>query len=314
MVPRMRIGIVGAGGVGGLIAGLLSRAGHDVVVVARGKTLEAIRERGLRIESPLGVFDARVETTGTARDVAPVDALLVAVKTWQVPEAAAPLGPMLGRDGIVVPLENGVDAPDQCADVLGPDRAFGGLCHVLSWIEQPGAIKHVGVAPRVTLGAWRSPVREPVNTLAQALEGAGVGARVAADFPAALWDKFLFIAGFGGVGAITRADAATLRTIPQTRRLLVSAFEEVRAVAIAKGIATRPDAVARALAVIDVLPADAIASLQRDVVAGRPSELDSLSGAVARIGAELAVPVPLHTTIHAALLPQELAARSATRT
>ena len=311
MVPRMRIGIVGAGGVGGLVAGLLARAGHDVVVVARGMTLEAIRERGLRIESPLGVFATRVEATDVARDVAPVEALLVAVKTWQVPEVAASLGPMLGRDGIVVPLENGVDAPDQCADVLGPDRAFGGLCHVLSWIKEPGAIKHVGVAPRVTLGAWRSPIREPVGTLAQALEGAGVGARIAADFPAALWDKFLFIAGFGGVGAITRADAATLRTIPQTRRLLVSAFEEVRAVATARGIATRPDAVARALAVIDVLPADAIASLQRDVVAGRPSELESLSGAVARIGAELAVPVPVHTTIHAALLPQERAARAA---
>jgi 2-dehydropantoate 2-reductase len=305
----MRIGIVGAGGVGGLIAGLLARAGHDVAVVTRGKALGAIREHGLRIDSPLGVFSVPVEAAEAPQELSPVEALLVAVKTWQVPAVAATLGPMLGREGIVVPLQNGVDAPDQCADALGNDRAFGGICHVLSWITEPGAIKHVSAAPWVTLGAWRSPVRPPLEAVRQALESAGVGARIAADFPAALWDKFLFISGFGGVGAISRAGASAMRSVPQTRQLLVGAFEEVRAVAGARGIALRPDAVARALALIDMLPVDATASLQRDIVAGRPSELDSLSGAVARIGAELSVPVPIHGAIHAALLPQELAAR-----
>ncbi len=309
----MRIGIVGAGGVGGLIAGLLSRAGHDVAVVARGKMLDAMRDGGLRIDSPLGTFTARVEASGAPSDLAPVEALLVAVKTWQVPEVAATLGPILGRDGIVVPLQNGVDAADQCADVLGADRVFGGICHVLSWIAEPGAIKHVSAPPRVTLGAWRSPVTPRVEALRDALDGAGVTARIPSDFPAALWDKFLFIAGFGGVGAVARAGASAIRTIPQTRRMLVGSFEEVHAVAAARRIALKPDTVAKALALIDVLPDDAIASLQRDLVAGRPSELDSLSGAVARIGAEVAVPVPIHGAIYAALLPQELAARGAPR-
>jgi 2-dehydropantoate 2-reductase len=305
----MRIGIVGAGGVGGLIAGLLARAGHDVALVARGMALEAIRERGLRVDSPLGVFSARIEA-GAVAELAPVDAALLAVKTWQVPEAAATLGPMLGAGGIAVPLQNGVDAPDQCADALGDERVFGGICHVLSWITEPGAVKHVSEAPRVTLGAWRSPADERLEALKIALEGAGVRARIAGDFPAALWDKFLFIASFGGVGAVARAGAGRLRTIPQTRQLLVGAFEEVRAVAVARGVAIRPDAVERALALVDAVPEEAIASQQRDVLAGRPSELDSLSGAVARIGGELGVPVPIHATIHAALLPQERAARS----
>jgi 2-dehydropantoate 2-reductase len=306
----MRIGIVGAGGVGGLVAGLLSRAGHDVALVTRGKALESIRERGLRVDSTLGTFTARIEA-GSARELAPVDALLLAVKTWQVPEVAASLGAMLRPGGIVVPLQNGVDAPDQCADALGAERAFGGICHVLSWITEPGAVKHVEAAPRVTLGAWRSPVDARVDALRQALESAAVKVRIAEDFPAALWDKFLFIASFGGVGAITRSGAGPLRTVPQTRRLLVGAFEEVRAVATTKGIALRADAVAKALALTDSLPDDATASLQRDVLAGRPSELDSLSGAVARIGAHLGVSVPIHATIHAALLPLEQAARAA---
>jgi 2-dehydropantoate 2-reductase len=308
----MRIGIVGAGGVGGLIAGLLARAGHDVALVARGKTRQALRERGLRVDSPLGVFSTGVEAA-SPEELSPVDAVLVAVKTWQVTEVAAAIGPMLGSDTAVATLQNGVDAPDQCAAVLGPGRVYGGICHVLSWIVEPGSVKHVAAPPRVTLGAWRSPVDDRLRALTQALENAGVQARIADDFTAALWDKFLFIASWGGVGAITRADAGALRALPQTRQLLVGAFEEIRTLAVAKGVALRPDAVPRALALVDLIPGDSIASLQRDIVAGRPSEIEALSGAAARIGAELGVPVPIHATIHAALLPQEQAARAAHR-
>ncbi|HTB74143.1 MAG TPA: 2-dehydropantoate 2-reductase [Polyangiaceae bacterium] len=308
----MRIGIVGAGGVGGLIAGLLARAGHGVGLVARGRTREAIEEKGLRVDSPLGVFTARVDV-GSPEELAPVDAVLLAVKTWQVPEVAATLGPMLRRDTVVATLQNGVDAPDQCVEVLGPERVFGGICHVLSWIVEPGSIKHVAAAPRVTLGPWRTPIDGRIHALKQALESAGVPVRIPEDFPAALWDKFLFIASFGGVGAVTRAGAGALRTIPQTRQLLVGAFEEVQTLANAKQVALRPDSVAKALALVDVLPEDSIASLQRDVVAGRPSEVDSLSGAAARIGTELGVSVPIHAAIYAALLPQERAARAAAR-
>jgi 2-dehydropantoate 2-reductase len=306
--PGMRIGIVGAGGVGGLIAGLLARAGHDVVVVARGEAREAIAARGLRVDSPLGAFSARVEIASAAEPAA-LEAVLIAVKAWQVPEVAPTLGSMLAHGAFVVPLENGVEAPDQCADVLGPDRVLGGICHVLSWVAAPGAVKHVGAAPRVTIGAWRSPVGGRADAMGRALEGAGIQFRIAADFPAALWEKFLFIASFGGVGAIARTGAGPLRTIPETRRLLVGAFEEVRAVAAAKGISLRPNAVAKALALVDSLPEGAIASLQRDVVAARPSELEALCGAVVRSGAELGVAVPIHAMIYAALLPQEQAAR-----
>jgi 2-dehydropantoate 2-reductase len=305
----MRVGVVGAGGVGGLVAGLVARAGHEVAVVARGSALTAIRARGLRVDSPLGVFDARVEAAASARELAPVDVVFLAVKTWQVPDAVAPLSSWLRPGGFLVPLENGVDAADQCVLALGPERVVGGLCRMLSWIAEPGAVKHVGNAPSVTLGAWRTPLEGRGDALVAALTSAGMHVQIAADFPAALWEKLLFIASFGGVGALTRSTAGALRSIPETRRLLADAFEEVRAVAAAKGIALAPEVVKETLAYVDALAEDATASLQRDIVAGRPSEIDSLSGAVARIGAELGVPVPVHRTIHAALLPQERLAR-----
>jgi 2-dehydropantoate 2-reductase len=305
----MRIGIVGAGGVGGLIAGLLSRAGHEVALVARGQALEAIRARGLRVESPHAVFTAKVEAA-RAEDLQPVDAMLLAVKTWQVPELAATLGPSLRPGGFVVPLQNGVDAPRQCAEALGDARVIGGICHVLAWITEPGAVKHVGEGPLVTLGAWRSPLAGRVDALRQALEEASVAVRIADDYAAALWQKFLFIASFGGVGAITRTTAGILRSVPETRQMLVGAFEEVLAIGLASGVAASPRAVEKALALVDSLPEDATASLARDIVAGRPSEIEALSGAVARIGGERGVPVPIHRAIHASLLPQERAARA----
>lgn len=300
----MRIGIVGAGGVGGLAAGLLARAGHDVAVVARGATADAIRARGVRVDSPLGSFDARVELVD-ARDL-DTEVVLVAVKTWQVADAAR----SLGRAALVVPLENGVDAADECVDALGAERVAGGLCHMLSWIAEPGSVKHVGAPPRFTFGAWRTRLAGRLDSLVSALSGAGADAKIVDDFPAALWEKFLFIASFGGVGAVTRATAAELRGIPETRAMLVAAFEEVGAVAAAKGVALPSDVVARTVAYVDALPADATASLQRDVVAGRPSEIASLSGAVARVGVELGVATPVHAAIYAALLPMERAARS----
>jgi 2-dehydropantoate 2-reductase len=306
----MRIGVYGLGGVGGLLAGLLARAGHDVSVVARGEALARVRDHGLHVESPLGTFDARLDAAESPETLRPVDAVLLAVKTWQVPAAAAAIAPWLAPGGFVVPLENGVDAPDQCAAVLGDDRVLGGLCRMLSAAVEPGVVRHVGDAPSVTLGAWRTPLAGRDVEVGRALEAAGARVEVAADFRRALWEKLLFIASFGGVGALARATAGALRTIPETRALLAAACEEVSAVAAAKGIALAPDVVARTLAAVDSLPAEGTASLQRDVVAGRPSELDALSGAVVRHAAPHAVPVPVHTTIHAALQPLEHAART----
>jgi 2-dehydropantoate 2-reductase len=305
----MQIGVFGVGGVGGLLAGLLARAGHDVVVVARGEARRRIVEQGLHVESPLGTFDARVRCVEPGVDPAPA-AWLLAVKTWQVPEAAETLARWVAPGSFVVPLQNGVDAPEQCAAALGERAVVGGICRVISWLEGPARVKHIGAAPHVMLGAWSAPLGAREGELREALASAGVEVATADDFRRALWDKMLFIASFGGVAAAARATAGEVRTTPETRALLAAAFEEVRAVARASGVPLADDVAARTMAFVDSLPEAATPSLQRDVIAGRPSELEALSGAVARRGAKLGVPTPAHATILAALLPQERAARA----
>jgi 2-dehydropantoate 2-reductase len=305
----MRIAVVGAGGVGGLFGGLLARSGAEVALVARGRQLQAIRANGLRVESPLGSFAVPAPAQEDPAALGPADAVLVAVKTWQVKEVAPRLGPLLAPGAVVVPMENGVEAADELAGALGEGPVAGGLCHVLAWIEAAGVIRHTGPPPRVTLGERGGGGSERLERLAAALRAAGMEVAIAPDIQAALWEKFLFIDPFGSVGALTRSSAGAMRSDPESRAMLIGAMREVEAVARARGVAIPPGAVERALARIDSLPAEATASMQRDLAAGRPSELLEQTGAVVRLGSEAGVPVPLHEFVYGRLLPRERAAR-----
>ena len=307
----MRIAVVGAGGVGGLLAGLLARAGAEVVLLARGAALAAVQGRGLELATPDGTFTAR--PAAAAEDAAalgPCDATLVAVKAWQVAALAPSLAPLLGGGGIVVPLQNGVEAAARLAAALPPERVAGGLCFLYAWAEAPGRIRHTGAPPRVTLGSRPgAPLDHRLGRLAVVLGSAGIQAGVVADVEAAAWEKLLFIGPLGLLGAVSRAPAGPLRSQGEPRALLGALMAEVAAVAGARGVGLGPDVVARTLAKVDAVPAEATASMQRDLASGRPSELYDQAGAVVRLAHEVAVPVPLHEAFWTALLPLERAAR-----
>lgn len=314
----MRIAVFGAGAVGGYFGGRLAQAGEDVVLIARGEHLQAIQQHGLRVDSLEGDFVVEpVQATDEPDQVGIVDVVLVTVKAEQVPSAAAAVRPLIGFDTFVVPLENGVEAPAQLADVLGEERVLGGLCRIISAVVAPGHIRHAGISPTVTVGELDNRRSGRAERLRAAFDRTeGVAARIPPDIHAAMWEKFLFIASFSGVGAVTRAPIGILRSLPQTHAMLRQAMEEIVAVAKARGIALREEAVADTMAFIDDLPHDATASMQRDIMAGRPSELASQNGAVVRLGQEAGLHVPLHGFLYHSLLPQELQARKevATRT
>jgi 2-dehydropantoate 2-reductase len=309
----MRIGVFGSGGVGGYFGGRLAEAGEDVRFVARGVHLAALREHGLRVTSPAGDFAIHpVHASDDPAALGEVDVVLVAVKAWQVAEAADALRPMLGAATFVVPLENGIEAVDTLAAALGRDRVLGGLCRIIAYVEEPGHVRHAGVPPSVTFGELDAPGRSArvERLLAAFARARGVRAEIAPDMRAAIWEKFLFIAAASGIGALTRMPVGIIRSQPETRALLVQALSEIHAVALAQGIRLPADGVEQTLAFVDALPADGTMSMQRDVMEGRPSELEAQVGAVVRIGDAAGVPVPLHRTIYAALLPLERMART----
>jgi 2-dehydropantoate 2-reductase len=306
----MRIAVFGTGGAGGYFGAQLALAGESVIFIARGAHLNAIRSGGLRLETPKGATVIHpAEATDTPAQVTDIDAVLIGVKAWQATEAAHAIRPMIGPATVVVPLQNGVEAASQLAAVLGTDHVLAGLCGTLSWVAGPGHIRSVGGNNFIKFGELDNRRSERVERLYRAFARAGVAVEVPPDILRALWDKFLMVTSFGGVGAITRAPIGVIRAIPETRRLLEKGMQEVLAVARARRVSMTDSTVADTMTVLDGLPAAGTTSLQRDIVEGKPSELEYWNGAVVRLGREMNVSTPLHEFIYHCLLPQELKAR-----
>ena len=137
----MRIAIFGAGGIGGYLGGRLTQAGEEVVLIARGEHLQAIQDRGLKVDSIKGDFVARPSlVTSDPKNVGFVDVIILGVKSWQVVDAAEAMRPMIGPNTFVVPMQNGVEAPGQLASVLGENNVVVGLGGLISYIGGPGHI------------------------------------------------------------------------------------------------------------------------------------------------------------------------------
>lgn len=307
----MRIVVVGVGAVGGYFGGRLAQAGHDVVFVARGETLEALRSHGLRVKSIAGDFDIiDPNVTADPSQIGPVDVVLVAVKAPQVAAIASALLPLAGPGTTVIPMQNGLEAPGLLANVLGPERVLGGLCKIFASTSGPAVIEHMGLEPVIEIGELSKQKTERVERIRSAFESAeGMTVAVPDDIESALWQKLLYVEPLGAVGAVARQPAGVLRAVPETRRMLQSAMEEIVAVARKRGVALDPELPQRAIQRVDELPAGATASMHRDLLAGRPSEFEFQVGTVVRYARESGVAAPVHFAIYAALLPSELLAR-----
>jgi 2-dehydropantoate 2-reductase len=307
----LRIVIFGTGGVGGYFGGRLAQAGEDVIFIARGEHLRAIREQGLRVESAKGDFTIRpAKATADLARAGLADCVLVATKAWQVPEAAEAMRLIVGPGTFVVPLQNGIEAPAQLAAILGAEHVLGGLCRISSFLIEPGLIRHSGLEPSVVFGELDNRPSARVERLKAAFDKCvGLQAEIPADIHAALWAKFIFIVAVSGVGALTRVPMGVYRRLPESRQLLEQALGEAHAIALAKKIPLAEDIAQKILANIDASAPATLASMQRDIMEGRPSELEAQTGAIVRLGLELGVPTPMNTFIYNALLPQEKKAR-----
>jgi 2-dehydropantoate 2-reductase len=304
----MRIAIFGTGGAGGYFGAQLALAGEDVVFIARGDHLRAIKANGLHFETPSGETVIRTKASGNPIEVGNVDVVLVGVKAWQVTEAADAMRPLMGSDTVVVPLQNGVEAASELAAVLG-SGTLGGMCGTLSFVAGPGLIRSVGGQNFIKFGELDNRLTERVERLRDCFANAKVSVEVPTDIIRSLWDKFLFVTPFGGVGSITRAPLGVTRALPETRRLLEQCLQEVLAVAKARGIGMADTVVADTMKFYDALPANGTTSLQRDFADGKMTELEYWNGAVVRLGREVSVPTPTNEFIYDSLLPAELRAR-----
>ena len=307
----MKFAVIGAGGVGGYFGARLMESGHEVSFMARGLQLEALRSKGLSLKSIQGDYQSpKLSAFENPAEIGEVDAVLVAVKAWQVPEVAPELLPLAKGNTFFVPLQNGVEAAGQLISVLGEKRVLCGLCGLIACVEEPGVVRHSGADPFITFGEADGSSSSRASGLLTAFEIChGVTAKQSSRIGEAILEKFLLISAFSGVGGVTRMPMGVLRSVPDTRKLLDDTLREAVAVACARGLALGEATVERTWKFYNTLPPESTASMQRDLMNGQPSELESQTGAVVRIGSEKGVPTPINRFIYQTLLPSELRAR-----
>ncbi len=303
----MRVAIVGAGGLGGLYGGLLARGGLDVTFIARGPNLEALREHGLSLELTSGeLLHLPVRATADPREVGPVDLIWFCVKTYDLEAAARQALPLIGPDTMALPIQNGVEAPDQLAEILGREHVMGGVGRAGGTLVAPGHVQQKSAQATVAFGELGGGVSARAERLDAVLREAGLDPKLSADIQAELWDKFVQACAIFGLDTLLRLPDATYLQHPETAELFRGLMQEVYTVGRARGVRLPADTVERLWATLSKTFATNPhfhSSMYYDILAGRPLEIEAASGAVVRFGRECGIPTPLNFAIYAALKP-----------
>lgn len=300
----MKIAVMGTGGVGGWFGAKLALAGEDVTFIARGEHLLAMREKGLKIFSPTGdMLVDPVKVTSDPAGIGPVDVVMFCVKLWDVDSAAEACRPLIGPETAVISFQNGVDAEDRIASILGPEHAVGGVAAIFALIDAPGVIRQTGDLAWLKYGELSGKVTPRIETFHDACVKAGIKSTLSPDINVDIWEKFTVLAPLAGATAATRSTIGPILADPDTRHLFEALVEEAVAVGRARGISLPDDIAATRIAFAEALPAGNRASMASDLERGNRLELEWLTGAVVRLGRELGVPTPVSDTVYAVLKP-----------
>jgi 2-dehydropantoate 2-reductase len=304
----VRIAILGAGGVGGYYGGLLARAGHPVAMLARGAHLAALSARGIEVRNPGDTFTAAVAATDDPRQLGEVELAILAVKSYSLSEIVPAVRQVAAAGATILPLLNGVEVNDRLAAAGVPlDRQLGGLSRISAARLGPGVVERRSPFQQVVVGELAGGISERAERIAVMLRDAGVeGARASADIVADLWRKFAFIATMAAACGLARSAVGPLRKTPLGHLLIERSVGEVVALARARGVAVDADEEEKVVKIIDSVPETMKPSFLHDLESGGPTELDDLSGAVARLGRLAGLETKVHDTAAAAMAPAVL--------
>ena len=300
----MRIAVVGAGGVGAGFGAALAKAGGDVTFIARGAHLAAMKSNGLKVESPRG--DVHLQPTQATDDpaaVGPVDIVLFCVKLWDVESAGKHIKPLVGPNTAVIPLQNGIDAPERLVPILGKQAVMGGVAQISASIVAPGVIRQVGTFMRMLFGELDGSRSQRGEAFLALCQKAGFDAMLSDQILSELWIKFILLATNASVMAVARQPIGKLRDDPDMRPQFVAAYNEVNAVGKARGVKLPANTLDMMLAFNAGAPPTMKPSMALDLERGNRIELPWLGGKVVELGRTLGVPTPTHALMYAALKP-----------
>jgi 2-dehydropantoate 2-reductase len=293
----LKVAVYGAGGVGGYFGARLAAAGNEVHFIARGRHLAAMREKGLLVETSAGpVRVAKPLLHEDPSTIGEVDAVLFAVKLWDVEAAAQKLKPAMREGTIVIPFQNGIESPEILKKHLGAKHVETGVAYIATSISAPGVVTQTGTMQGLQVGPG-------AKAFAEACKAAGINIEVSADIERARWEKFVFLVAVSSATAVARAPLGVVRADPDLRWLLEQCMQETWRLAKSRGVDLGGDFVAGRMKHVDTLHANMKASLLHDLENGGRLEAPWLCGAVARMSAEAGLDAPVNRAVFAALKP-----------
>lgn len=303
---------MGAGGVGSYMGALLARAGADVTLICRGAHLAAIQAGGLRVTRYDGqVAAAAIAATDDPGTVGPVDVVLQSVKLYDLAAAAQQMLPMVGPDTMVVPVQNGITGPDEIGAVVGPAHVVAGVVFVNSTVVAPGAVQCKSEMSSLIFGEADGRTSQRVAAFREVCRGGGIDARVSDSLQTEQWRKFVPVAGLSALSCLSRQPIGPILEDRKLRALYRQAMTEVVALATAQGVTLEAGIVDATLAAAQRYRPEAKVSMLADLEAGKPLELDWLSGYVSREARRLGVSTPFHDVAYTCLKPLAGGARGA---
>jgi 2-dehydropantoate 2-reductase len=300
----MKIAVMGSGGVGGYFGARLAAAGNDVTFIARGAHLNAIKNDGLRVQSPLGdIHISPAAATDNPAEVGEVDIVLFATKLYDTESAGELCRPFIGADTAVISLLNGVDSEAQLSRILGAGHVAGGVARISASMGGPGVVQHHSNFASIEFGELDGHPSERLQAFLSTARNANIDAQLRDDINAVIWGKFILLASFSAITSLTRLPAGPIRDNPEIWKLVEAAARETGAVARSRGVRLAEDAVEHNVKMIRGLPDAMKSSMLIDLERGNRLELEWLSGAVCRLGREAGIDTPVHDQVLAALAP-----------
>jgi len=290
---------MGAGAVGGYFGGLLARGGADVTFIARGKHLDTLRAKGLTVKSIKGDFSIPCKARGDPKEVGPVDLILFSVKSYDTERATRQALPMVGKEAVVLSLQNGIDNEEKIAGIVGKEKVLAGVAYIGSSVPEPGVILHEAEG-KIAFGELDGGLSERIFKLKAFFDRCGLPAEASPNIRQALWSKLAWNAPFNAINALVGGTVKAIVENPHTLELARLVTAEVVAVAIASGVP---------LGVEEVWErnlrfsrrSDIKTSMLQDLEAGRPLEHEALNGIIVKTGAELGIPTPYNFALYALL-------------
>lgn len=301
----MKIAVIGAGALGGFFGALLQKTGHEVYFLVRGKTKAHLDERGLEVVGPdfatrldrVTTFDSSEAGASqlTSAHGYP-EVVILAVRADQVEGLLPVVKTLAGPQTQVVTVQNGVMAPRQLAAAIGNEHTCAGIVRVFAKLDGPGVVNYMGGGARYCFGRLDNSDNEVTEAFRQAVADTGVSCPHLDDIHVELWAKAMFMVPTGTLGALSGEGAGVYRT--ELRTEMVGIIEEIFEAARACDVPVPDSQIQATIDLIDGWKPEATTSMQRDIMAGRPSEIDLMVGGVVEVGKAAGVSMPRTETVY----------------